>query len=262
MERRLKGKGIPGFARRDKDSRVNFEIQREVKELLRRGKLPHVKELIEVVTEAVWDWNYHALQKPQVEKDRGKSPFQIYREEVVRAPVAFLSDEVVDFSTLPERLLTPRRSLVEFKTPLFGKRRYFLKVLAGLSGKVRVRYDPYDASYIYVLSRKGEFLGMAEEWKMVDPRSEAEVSQKIRVQQEVVRYWGEVFAYFRKKAQAEMGEVRRIRKFMGEEEVVAKEAQIVRANFEKFKKRISRRQVDEALIRAARMMEEKGGFAQ
>jgi len=261
LERRLKGKGIPGFARRDKDNRVNFEIQRAVKELLACGKVPNFREVVEVVTEVVWEWNYHALVKPQVEKDRGKSPFQIYREEVVKAPVAFLSESAVDWCILPERRLKPHRSMVEFKTPLFGKRRYFLKVLGGVSGKVRVKYDPYDASYIYVLSQDGEFLGMAEEWRMVDPRSAAEVSEKIRVQQEVVRYWGEVFAYFRKKAQREMGEVKRIRKFMQEEEV-AKEAQLIKANFESVRKRISRRQVDEALIRAARALEEKGGFAQ
>lgn len=121
-------------------------------------------------------WNEHRFKNRG--EDNGRSPLEIYTEEIKHYPVATLSDDTLEYIFLPKRDLMIRRSQVSFKHEWLGKRVYYDRALADYQGHMaEVRYDPFDPWRAWVFV-DGKLICEAEEWEMINPKIADQVEAK------------------------------------------------------------------------------------
>jgi len=124
-------------------------------------------------------WNEHAFKKrDSAQEDNGRSPLEIYTEEIKRHPVATLSDDTLEYIFLPKRDLMIRRCQVAFQHEWLGKRVYYDRALADYQGMMaEVRYDPFDPWRVWIFVER-KLICEAEEWGMINPKISAQVEEK------------------------------------------------------------------------------------
>ncbi len=191
FENPLMQKGLPGYARRDTDDKKNEFIQESLRKQTKGKKLLHVKAFLEIVLEVVDDWHKHIMTEDRT-----------IPEEVFAGGISHLhrfDDQTLDFLFWPATKRMVRNSKIQMTLPGFGKREWCAPELSafcsrGKREKVEVRFNPYDASKIYVLaSDTQKLICIAEEWGKVDPFDREAVSDKIRRQNQIVGWWRDIF---------------------------------------------------------------------
>ncbi|MEW5804338.1 MAG: Mu transposase C-terminal domain-containing protein [bacterium] len=256
LDQELKNRQMAGYFKRRTNHKENKELQDEVKKQYAGKKLLHYTEVINEVMEIVDRWNHHKFVNATPSTDNGKSPWQIYQEEIEESPVVFLNDITLDWLFLPERRITPQKGLITFQTDFFGPRRYHIREceLTGIREKVIVRYYPYDPARIHLISPDGrDYLGAASEWGLVNPKDKEDVAYRIKIQQSIIKYWSELSKKYLEKARAKVEAVQKIGK-IHREGTLAQDAKAADLIARKAKKaRVSDDEIDDALIRAANL---------
>lgn len=203
LDRNLRNAEIPGYCKRLKDSRENEIQQKELKELIKAGGLLHIPELVERVTGVIEKWNAHLFKNRG--PDTGKSPLQIYNEEVKTHPVTTLSEDVLDYIFLPFQEVMIRRSQAKIRHEFLKKTlTYYHPELANHNGtEVTVRYNPFDPEAVWVFTqsaerkahgaRGGQLICQAEEWGMINPKSTEHVRERIAKQNSLVKRVSEIY---------------------------------------------------------------------
>jgi len=121
-------------------------------------------------------WNEHLFKNRG--EDNGRSPLEIYTDEVKSYPVATLSEDTLAYIFLPKRDLMIRRSQVAFQHEWLGKRVYYDRALADYQGMMaEVRYDPFDPWRVWIFVER-KLICEAEEWEMINPKISAQVEEK------------------------------------------------------------------------------------
>jgi len=121
-------------------------------------------------------WNEHLFKNRG--EDNGRSPLEIYTDEIKRFPVATLSSDTLAYIFLPKRDLMIRRSQVSFQHEWLGKKVYYDRALADYQGMMaEVRYDPFDPWRVWIFVER-KLICEAEEWGMINPKISAQVEEK------------------------------------------------------------------------------------
>lgn len=199
LDRNLRNAQIPGYCKRLKDSRENEIQQKDLKERIKRGDFLFISELVERVTDVIEGWNTHLFKNRGV--DTGKSPLQIYNEEVKKHPVTTLSEDVLDYIFLPFQEVTVRRSQVKIRHEFLKKTlTYYHPELANHTGaEVTVRYNPFDPEAVWVFAHsakrkaQGGLICQAEEWGMINPKNMEHVRERIAKQNSLVKQVAEKY---------------------------------------------------------------------
>jgi len=185
FDRRLKNSMIPGYCKRLEDSRESELQQKELKRLIRGGGLLSVPELIDELIKnqlmGITGWNEHKFKAREMAPgDNGKSPIEIYTEEVKQYPTTSLGDDMLEYIFLPRRECLIKRSSVGFQHEYFGKRVYHDRRLADYQGTwATVRYHPYDISQVWIFERDTDkLICVADEWNTINPKVSAQVEAK------------------------------------------------------------------------------------
>jgi len=176
FDRRLKNAGIPGYCKRLKDSRESELQEKELKQLIKTDGLLSIPDLTASVIAELSRWNEHLFKNR--EPDNGRSPLDIYTEEVKRFPVSTLSDDTLDYIFLPKRDCLIKRSSVNFRHEWLGKQVYYDRALADYQGYMaEVRYDPFDPSHVWIFVER-KLICEAEEWSKINPKIYAQAEEK------------------------------------------------------------------------------------
>jgi hypothetical protein len=208
-DRALRNEKIPGYMKRQADTRENELQQKELKQLDRCGELLGVEELVERVTAAIEKWNCHHFKNRGV--DTGKSPLEIYQEETLETPVTCLSNDVLEYVFLPVQDRVVRRSQVKVKHEWLGTLTYYDPELANHQGAaVSIRYNPFEPNRAWVFKRGGKFLCCAEEWGMINPKNKDHVMDRIQKQNSLIKQ-------IREKYQAYVPEGKTVKRIHSEE---------------------------------------------
>jgi hypothetical protein len=191
FENPLKQKGLPGYARRDIDDKKNEHIQENLRRQTKGKKLLHVKAFLEIVLDVVDDWHKHTMTEDRT------IPEEVFADGIT--DLHRFDDQTLDFLFWPAAKRMVRNSKIKMTLPGFGKREWFASELSALCHrgkreKVEIRFNPYDASKIYVLDPATQkLICIAEEWGKVDPRDWGAVSDKIRRQNQIIGWWRDIF---------------------------------------------------------------------
>jgi len=176
FDRRLKNAAIPGYCKRLKDSRESELQEKELKQLIKTDGLLSIPDLTASVIAELSRWNEHLFKNRN--EDNGRSPLDIYTEEIKRFPVSTLSDDTLDYIFLPKRDCLIKRSSVNFRHEWLGKQVYYDRALADYQGYMaEVRYDPFDPSHVWIFVER-KLICEAEEWGMINPKISAQVEEK------------------------------------------------------------------------------------
>jgi len=176
FDRRLKNAMLPGYCKRLTDPRENELQQKQLNQLIKSGQLLSVQDLSDALIGELTRWNEHRFKNRG--EDNGRSPIDIYTEEIKHYPTATLSDDTLEYIFLPKRDLMIRRCQVTFHHEWLGKRVYYDRALADYQGTMaEVRYDPFDPwrAWIFV---DGKLICEAEEWGMINPKITEQVEAK------------------------------------------------------------------------------------
>lgn len=193
LDRNLRNESLPGYSKRLKDTRENELQQKELKELIRQGKLLTVPELVARILDVIEAWNQHRFKNRGA--DTGKSPLEIYRQETAIYPVTVLSQDVLDYIFLPMQTGTVRRSQVKVRHEFLKKTiTYYHPDLADHGGTtVTLRYNPFDVSHVWIFAG-GKLICRAEEWGMINPKNSDQVMDRIEKQNSLVKQIKERYA--------------------------------------------------------------------
>jgi hypothetical protein len=176
FDRRLKNAKIPGYCKRLKDSRENELQQKQLNQWIKTNQLWSVPDMAAKLIDELGRWNKHRFKNRG--EDNGRSPLEIYSEEVKRHPVATLSDDTLDYIFLPKRDLMIRRCQVSFQHEWLGKKVYYDRALADYQGYMaEVRYNPFDPWRVWIFVER-KLICEAEEWGMINPKISAQVEEK------------------------------------------------------------------------------------
>lgn len=192
LDRKMRNAGIPGYCKRLKDSRENEIQQKELKEQVKANELLRIPELVERVTGEIEGWNIHFFKNRG--PDTGKSPLQIYNEEVKAHPVTTLSEDVLDYIFLPFYEVTIRRSQVKIRHEFLKKTlTYYHPELANHNGAdVTVRYNPFDPEAVWIF-REGKLICQAEGWGVINPKNTEHVRERIAKQNSLIKQVSEIY---------------------------------------------------------------------
>ena len=180
FDRRLKNAQIPGYCKRLKDSREGYLQQKEIKRLIKTGGLLDMPDLTGQILGEIEAWNRHLFKNRN--KDNGKSPLEIYTEEIKHFPVTTLSDDTLDYIFLPKWDQVIKRCQVSFQHEWLGKKVYYDRALADFQGcMAEMRYDPFDPWRVWVFV-DGKLICEAEEWEMINPKVTDQVAEKMAEQ--------------------------------------------------------------------------------
>jgi len=202
LDKSFKNNNIPGYCKRLNDSRENELQQKELDELTRSGKLLRIDELTDEIFRVIEQRNDHLFKNRGV--DNGKSPRQLYNELTRQYPVTTLSEDVLEYIFLPVvsenrngKPYTVKRSQIKIRHEIYNKTlTYYSPDLADHSGaEVAVRYNPFDPSRVWVFEngagRKaqgaGRLLCVADEWGMINPKDMSQVSERIAMQERLIK---------------------------------------------------------------------------
>ena len=186
----LKQRGLPGFARRDKDDKRNDFIQEALRKQTKGKKLLHVKAFLEIVLEVLDEWHKHTMTEDKT------VPEEVFSGGIER--LHRFDDETLDFLFWPTAKRHVRNSMIEMTLPGFGKCQWQAPGLSALcrrgkSVPVEVRFNPYDDSKVYVLDIESQkLICIAERWGKSNPFDKADVSDKIRRQNQIVHWWVDI----------------------------------------------------------------------
>lgn len=185
FERPLMQMGLPGYSRREhSNEKENEFIQANLRKSIKGGKLLHAKEFFDIVLKVWSTWNTHIMTDQTV-------PEQIFLDGITRKDIIRFPEQVLDFIFLPAERRKVNKSLVGITLPGYGKCQWYSPRLSGLNGKhVEVRYNPYEPEKVYILNAETqEMIDIAEQWKMIDPHDRNAMIDKIRRQNQILRYW-------------------------------------------------------------------------
>jgi len=191
VENPLKQLGLPGYAHRDVDEKKNEHIQSELRRQIKGKKLLHVKEFLEIVLQVFGDWHRHTMT---VDKT---VPEEVFANGI--ADLHRFDDQTLDFLFWPAAKRLVRNSMVEMTLAGFGKCKWYAAELSafckrGRRTPVEVRFNPYDASRVYILDvETHKSICIAEQWGDTDPRDKTEVARKIRRQNQLLGWWVDAF---------------------------------------------------------------------
>ena len=239
LDRRMRARDIPGYAKRRADAKENELMQKELKRLIRQKKLLHYRELMEEILGVVDAWNWHVYRNRQVVRDNGRSPWEIFKEEC--SGVAGLSEQAAEWLVLPEpkKKIRVRNGKVGFKHPFWGRVEFWAAELAEVNGQeVEVRFYPWRADRCFVLV-DGEVV-VCERWGLVNPKDEAETRRKMGIQNSIVEHFAELMARYRAKVRAYVREKMKVSAIVPEIRQAQKAAEKVR-RFEVLKEKEGRK---------------------
>lgn len=193
FEKPLMQKGLPGYSRRDFDEKKNEYIQSQLRKDIKKKNLLHAKDFFEIVL-GIWaEWNAHTMSDASI-------PEEVFMNGIIRPDIYRFSDETLDFLFLPAEKRKVTKSLVGVTLPGFGKVQWHSPKLSGLNGRsVEIRYNPYEPEHAYILDiNSHEMIDIAEQWKITDPHDRAEFTDKIRRQNQILKYWIEAVSQIRR----------------------------------------------------------------
>jgi hypothetical protein len=191
IENPLLQRGLPGYARRDGDDKKNEFIQGKLREAIKGKKLLHVRNFLDIVLDVLESWHRHVMTEDKT------VPEEVFAGGITHLPR--LDDNTLDFICWPAAKRLVRNSLVSMTLPGFGKCEWYAPELSGFCrrGKkthVEVRFNPYDASKVYVLDADTQkSICVAERWKATDPDDMDAVADKIRRQNQITKWWADAF---------------------------------------------------------------------
>ena len=188
VENPLKQLALPGYSRRDIDEKKNEFIQEKLRQEIKGKKLLHAKAFFEIVTDIFQQWHSHTMTEDKT------IPEDVFLDAMTRTPLRRFDDQTLDFLFWPAATLMVRNSKVAMTLAGFGKCEWHAPELVSLchrgkKEKVEVRFNPYDASTVYVLDLEThKQICIAERWEKSNPFDKAEVSDKVRRQNQLLRY--------------------------------------------------------------------------
>ena len=191
FENPLQQMNLPGYARRDHlDEKKNDLIQETLRKQTKGKQLLHYRDFFERVAEVLESWHSHTMTEDKT------VPVDVFTSGMNR--LIRFDDTILDFICWPAATRMVRNSTIQMMLPGFGKCEWHASELSALCSrgkktKVEVRWNPYDASRIYVLDLDThKQICIGERWKATDPFDKSEVATKIRRQNQLIKNWVDV----------------------------------------------------------------------
>jgi hypothetical protein len=190
LKREYLNRFTPGFRQRHPGAWENDERSAELKRARLSGKLLSTEEFLELTRDIAADHN----AKPTKLKE---SPTPIVPKEVLErglrehCPQVF-DDLSLDQIFLPRVTRMPHQGLVRVQVAPGDLRHFHAPELSklGRSERVQVSFDPFDQDKAAVLTTlNGDYIGLAEPWKVQQPNDREGLSHKIQRQMELMKWW-------------------------------------------------------------------------
>lgn len=190
LERPLLNRHLPGYCRRDRDEKRNEFITENLRKETRGQKLLPAQAFFEIVLATFEAWHNHVMVEEKI------VPAQVFEDGIHDAPIMHFDDATLDFLFLPAERRQVRNSTVQATIAGHGKVTWYAPELSALSrtGRrketVELRFDPYDPEVAYILDiHTQQRICIAERWHKEDPHDMPVISEKIRQQNRLMKWW-------------------------------------------------------------------------
>lgn len=190
IKRGLLDRDVPGFRQRQHGEWENDTAQARLKRERNGGKLLTDEAFLEVLRDVA---EFHNTQPCSIKETGGQIiPAEVLARGLRSQSRTVYDDLTLDLLFLPRVTRVPEQSIVRVMVAPGDLRRYQAHELSHFrrGERVQVSFDPFDPERPAVLtSINGDYIGLAEPWDLQQPGDDQGLSDKIKRQRELMKWW-------------------------------------------------------------------------